>query len=1507
MLNQDQNQNDALLAMLFRKLQYGALVTDASGRIVLMNAELVGYLGLPHPASYYAGLPISSLAAYAFLATPPKVTFSEAAEAKDYVSVGARTFERERMANMQLPGFGQTGTAWLFRQVPSAHAQPPKTAGPASEFAGNRPNPILSLSNHGKLVHRNAAAQLLVQQLSPKRQEAFGKLLLRKIQQADVTLKAGKFVVCSARQFFNVSLTHDPANSLIWLYLTDITNNRSAQLALKESQKLLDSITRTFPGIIYIYELPAGKTLYTNSYMEHVLGYNSHEVEAKGGPFLFRVLSEEEKERAEHHLAKMVRVPSGQVVSNSYKVRDKQGRAKWLECRETVFARNKAGEVTQVLGTAVDITEQKLQHQQLDRQKAFYESILDTVPSEIVVFDSELRYKYVNPAAVNEKEIREWMLDKAYGAYAAHRNLPKERFYNRARHLQKALEQKISVQMTETIHDPEGNPLHFIREISPLLDEQGQVKLLVSSGQEITALRNAQEEALASEASNRAILQAIPDLVFILNREGKFTGINKSAHTPLALPENKVIGKNIRAFTTVELANKMLTTFQQVLQTGRLASIEYETNEPEGLQFWESRIIKYSDDQVMMMSRNITEQRENELLLKEKDELLRQIMDTSFNLIYVKDSQGYYSYANTTFSEYAGYPVEEIIGKKEKDLLPLLHDSAVISRTDQLVLDTLQSHTLEQLFTLKDGRQVWLRIVKKPLFMRSGKVHVLSIGSNVTAEKQAKEELQKSEELYRLLSENSKDIVCLHETDGTIIFISRSVEDMYGYTQAQMVGTSPFDIMHPNDVQMVQEEGLKKVLEKKTNVVLELRQRKKNGEYVWVEAVIKPILKNGEVYKIQSSIRDISERRKAGEALKRSEKKYRELIKHSQAYILTHDLQGHILTVNPYMLHQLGLPEEAVLGRHFQEFFSFTGSGSFNEYLQEFELEAAAEGLLTLVDKENEKRYLYCQNYKVQEQGELPYVIAIAQDITERILIEEELKKAKEVAEESARVKENFLANMSHEIRTPMNGILGMAGLLGKTELNAIQQNYLNIIRRSSDNLLVVINDILDFSKLEAGKICLERIPFRLTDTVTQTYETLRYKAEERDISYTLQPFPFDDLTVWGDPYRLNQILLNLLNNAIKFTEEGRVELSVQLLEETAEMVRLEFKVQDTGIGIPEDKRESIFEGFTQAYSSTTRKYGGTGLGLNISKALVELQGGRIWVESREKIGSTFLFTITYQKSQLPVEQAPLAEPVFMQLKDLRVLLAEDNDINVFLAQAIIEGWGATVDIALNGAMAVEMAAGNCYDVILMDIQMPELNGLDATQQIRQFSDQKKAGVPIIALTANVIKGDAEKYLDAGMNDFVSKPFQEAELYQKIKHVLPAALPDEAKEQPLPVAEKPKAETNLPLYNLSLLEKMTRSNETMIRKTKQIFVDTVLQTVRELEQKYQAADWPGVSRAAHKLKPTYDLIGVEKLHKVIREIEQNAMEQTNLSRMGEQIQLVASVSEQVVAQLQKEL
>ncbi|GAA4347787.1 hypothetical protein GCM10023185_03090 [Hymenobacter saemangeumensis] len=506
----------------------------------------------------------------------------------------------------------------------------------------------------------------------------------------------------------------------------------------------------------------------------------------------------------------------------------------------------------------------------------------------------------------------------------------------------------------------------------------------------------------------------------------------------------------------------------------------------------------------------------------------------------------------------------------------------------------------------------------------------------------------------------------------------------------------------------------------------------------------------------------------------------------------------------------------------------------------------------------------------VQPDGET-CVLVVSTDITK-------LKLALKEAEAAATARENFLANMSHEIRTPMNGVLGMAGLLAKTELNEQQRAYTDIIMHSGRHLLNVVNDVLDMAKITSGYLELEQAAFNLCDSMGQAVQPLVLQAQEKGITVqgTLLRESCPHPWVVGDPYRLNQILINLVSNAIKFTPSGgTVTVGGYLVDETEDTLTTEFRVSDTGIGIAPNKLQSIFQEFTQAYTDTTRQFGGTGLGLSISKALVEQMGGTLSVQSEPGKGSTFSFRTTLPRATAEQRRAALAPKAALNtstLRGRRVLLVEDNAVNREVVHMLLSNYGMVIDEADSGHQALELFGQHRYDVVLMDIQMPGMNGMEATALIRQHADATRAATPVLALTANAFRSDADKYRAAGMNDTLPKPFEEAELLTKLAALItgsaqaadsppaPAAPPAPA---PRKAAKAPKAAP--PLFDLTMLRQTAHGSTAFMNRVLASFLNNTPASLEEVRAGLAAADWPALATLAHKLRPSLRLLGAAAL------------------------------------------
>ncbi|MCF8373282.1 MAG: response regulator [Bacteroidales bacterium] len=407
------------------------------------------------------------------------------------------------------------------------------------------------------------------------------------------------------------------------------------------------------------------------------------------------------------------------------------------------------------------------------------------------------------------------------------------------------------------------------------------------------------------------------------------------------------------------------------------------------------------------------------------------------------------------------------------------------------------------------------------------------------------------------------------------------------------------------------------------------------------------------------------------------------------------------------------------------------------------------------------------------EQGKAIQILGIAIDITARKKDEEELLKAKQLAEVAAQAKSEFLSSMSHEIRTPMNAIIGLTDLLLQDKLTGQTLENVKSIKQSANNLLVIINDILDFSKIEAGKITIEAIDFSLQQLIAQVVKTLNFQAERKKIKLVTHiDDEIPDMLI-GDPYRLNQILLNITGNAVKFTSTGEVKIHVQKYNTNKQTVKLLFVVSDTGIGIPNEKLEGIFDSFTQAHSNNSNSYGGTGLGLAITQRLVKLQNGSISVESKVGQGSVFKVILEYQISnKSPVPEAEIIEREEGYLINARILVVEDNPMNQLVIRQVLDKWKCKYKICGNGQLALNCFVEDDFDLILMDLQMPVLDGFETTKKIRSEMQGLKAEIPIIALTADAFPETRTRVMEAGMNDFITKPFNAKDLFAKLESFL---------------------------------------------------------------------------------------------------------------------------------------
>ncbi len=492
---------------------------------------------------------------------------------------------------------------------------------------------------------------------------------------------------------------------------------------------------------------------------------------------------------------------------------------------------------------------------------------------------------------------------------------------------------------------------------------------------------------------------------------------------------------------------------------------------------------------------------------------------------------------------------------------------------------------------------------------------------------------------------------------------------------------------------------------------------------------------------------------------------------------------------------------------------------------------------------------------------------------------------AAKIAEEAAKAKSHFLSNMSHEIRTPMNAIIGFTKVLLETPLTEKQKEYLTTIKVSGDILIVLINDILDLAKVESGKMTFESSPFYLYSSISEVLQLFETKISEQNLELiTEYDHSIPDVLV-GDPVRLNQIMLNLVGNAVKFTSKGHIKVSISKIKDDAEQVTIRFDISDTGVGIPESDQKNIFEKFQQAGNTGKNVSGGTGLGLAIVKQLVELQGGRISVSSEINKGSTFSFLLSFKKTQEKIEHKPEAVegPVLAEgaITGSRILLVEDIRPNQLLIKTLLEKYKCVIDIADNGRIAIEKLYDNSYDVVLMDLQMPEMNGIEATEYIRKIM---QLDIPVIALTADVTTMNAKKCKTLGMNDYISKPVDEKILYSKILKFINR----KSNEAGIVKGLKQSSQAINQAYYSDYLIEITNGDPRAITEIVSAYLEEIPQLTSAIRTGIEIWDWKMIQRAAHSIVPCFALMGIEKEYEFIaRTIEEYAAEQQHPEKLRE--------------------
>lgn len=643
----------------------------------------------------------------------------------------------------------------------------------------------------------------------------------------------------------------------------------------------------------------------------------------------------------------------------------------------------------------------------------------------------------------------------------------------------------------------------------------------------------------------------------------------------------------------------------------------------------------------------------------------------------------------------------------------------------------------------------------------------LSIQRQLT---ESQEALRQSEEKYRSIFENIQDVYFELTLNGDVIELSPSIEHIFHYRKEDLLGKPLFGDKYKKD------QFFEQLNEKGFMSDFEMLLNRKNKETVPCSITCKFMKDHeGEPIMIVGSIRDISERKRVEENLRISEERYRVLAENSSDMISKHSWDATYIYVSPASKRLLGYDSDEMIGKSAYVFIHPDDIDRVRRNhigLLETHQDNSIESY-RIRRKDGEYIWFETNNQVIfnSKTSLVEEIVCVSRDVTLR-KEKEELTKAMEVAERSNRVKSEFLANMSHEIRNPLNAIIGMTRTLAKTSIDKEQQGMINSILISAGNLLHILNDILDYSKIEANKIDLTFADFELRRALSETLSVFEPQAHARNIELVLNLDEGIPEWIHGDEKKICQVLNNLLSNALKFTNEGKIETGVILKSSQKENIRLEFYVKDTGIGVKEQDIPRLFESFHQLDISSRKEYQGTGLGLNIVKSLVEMMNGEVKFESEYGSGSRVSFEIPLVRARDQRNKAEtlVEEPLDFEEKQasLKILVAEDDAINQLYLAGFLRSQGWTVDTAANGLVAIEKFSANAYDLVLMDGQMPKMDGFETARRIREMEKESGKHIPIVAITGYAIPGDRERFLDAGMDDYVSKPIDERKLIEII-------------------------------------------------------------------------------------------------------------------------------------------
>ncbi|HSJ68572.1 MAG TPA: PAS domain S-box protein [Anditalea sp.] len=991
-------------------------------------------------------------------------------------------------------------------------------------------------------------------------------------------------------------------------------------------------------------------------------------------------------------------------------------------------------------------------------------------------------------------------------------------------------------------------------------------KALLGISQELESYKFALDET-----SSVAITNEKGVIIYV---NDKFCEISQYSREELLGQTHKIIDSN---FHSVEYFENLWTT----IQSGSVWKGEIKNQAKNGTYYWEeSIIVPYVDEEgnptkYISFKRDITSQK----LEKNK---IDQFFNLSLDYLCIANLKGFFEKISPTFSAALGYSEEELLSQP---ILNFVHQDDIYATQKEFkkLYQNITTISFENRYKCKDGTYKLLSWNASPN-PYTGVIYATA--RDVTQSRKIDEENKR----LSLVAKNTSNIIIITDKHSRIQWVNEPFENITQYKLEEIAGLKLFKFLNNEEASKETKAQIKYAIKNKIPFSGEILNKNKAGENYWIHIKITPVFDdNQEVINFIAIESDITEKIQRSQKIISLMKTQQSIFDGASYSIIYTDIKGTIKMINKACLSLLGYDEEEIIDIATPSLFHdrqevITHNRQLSAKLgvtipldETFVYKARLENKAdanewTFITKSGQRIPVWlsitCINDK---EGNVLGYLGVAEDYTLKKKVESDLINAKKIAEQAVKSKDNFLANMSHEIRTPMNAIIGFTDLLAMTPLNAEQKDFVGNVKMAGDNLLLLINDILDLSKIESGKLIIDAQPFNLKTTLKHVYDLLNVKAIEKGLDFNL--FLDADMPdmIEGDKGRINQIVMNLAGNAIKFTKKGEVNILVKKVKETDKSITLKFSIKDTGIGISSEKLETIFERFSQGEDSTTRNFGGSGLGLNISKQLIELQNGELKVRSLVNVGSEFYFSLDYKK----VDQNNINQKLEILQPEtpngrLSILLCEDNVINQRLAYNVIRNFGFEIDIADNGQEGLDKLKIKEYDLILMDLQMPIKDGYQTTIFIRE---NLKLDIPIIAMTAHSLVGERQKCYDIGMNAYVPKPFKQDELLAKILSVV------KVRQPPVNSANtKGQEKVAVNEIDLTYLKELSGGCLDFEKEMIELFIPKVAEDLGILDQAYENREYIIIKDITHGLKSSLSLFLLNDLVDICSLLEKEADE-----------------------------